>query len=241
MSDLSNNSFIPKRGPSSKKRRGAPSRQVYVFTLVSYILMFATLIATGGVYLYGSYVDKQLSDQVTTLNDEIADFSESDMQKVLEFDLRLTQASDRLDNSVSILSVFEALEVAVIDTVQILSLDIEREGDELIVMEASIETDNFDSTIFQRGVYNRSQVISNVTISDVRNINNEGAPESNEILTILPTSVVTFKATLDVPLSAVSYVPQRVRHQATVEQSDIFKLIDADLEEDSLEGNENDI
>lgn len=200
MADLSNNSFIPKRGPV-KRSRGSASRQVYVFTLISYVLMFATLLATGSVYLYSKYVDKQLENEVAALNTEINSFSEADMQQVIEFDRRLGQAYERLNNSVSIVSVFDALEAATIDTVQVKALNIVREKDEKLVIKASVETDSFDSTIFQRGVFKRNQTIDSVTILNVQDTANNESGEGTES----SKSLVTFTAQLEVPLSSVLY------------------------------------
>lgn len=210
MADLSNSSFIPKRGPANKRKRAGGSKHVYVFTLVSYILMFSTLLATGGVYLYSNYVDQQLENEVSALNTEISSFSKADMQKVMDFDLRLSQAYTRLNNSVSLVSVFESLEAATIDSVQIISLNLDRENDEKFILSAVIETDSFDSTIFQRGVYGRNQTIDSVLISGIETSNveklgvdkNEDQGESTE-------SVVSFTAELEVPLSAVPYVPTK--------------------------------
>lgn len=206
MPDLSNNnSFIPKRGPVNNKKQGVASRPVYVFTIISYILMFSTLIATGGVYFYGKVVDRQLSNEVASLNNAISSFSESDMQRVLEFDLRLSQAEDRLSHSVSVASVFDALESATIDTVQVASLDLKREKDEQFILAATIETDSFDSTIFQRGVYQRNQTISNVAITSLQNGNNSNLIDKNSTFdNSIPE--ITFIAELNVPLTAVPYV-----------------------------------
>ncbi|MCD5381001.1 MAG: hypothetical protein LR008_00310 [Candidatus Pacebacteria bacterium] len=241
MPDLSNNSFIPKRGPANKKKRRAPSRPIYVFTILSYVLMFATLIASAGVYLYGNYIDQQMNDAVTALNTEIGSFEESDMQRVLEFDLRLTQAYGRLDNSVSIVSVFDALEAATVDTVQVVSLNMKRKGDEIFVLEAAIATDNFDSTIFQRGVYQRNQTISNVVISDIQNSIVSNTINPQEDSSGVQSDVINFKATLEVPLSSVPYVVSVgqsqpiVITQPTIELPEPeSELIDGELNQDII-------
>lgn len=204
MADLSNNSFIPKRGPT-KRSRGQASRQVYMFTLVSYVLMFATLLAVGGVFLYSKYLDQQLNEEIVLLNTEIDSFSESDMQRVLEFNQRLQQASGRLDKSVSMVSVFEALEAATINTVKLKTLDLEREDDEKFILAAAVETDSFDSTIFQRGVYQRNQIIDSVSFSEVRTVTEEDGEEDGVAVSFSQPFVI-FKAEIEVPLAAVPYV-----------------------------------
>jgi len=200
MPDLSNNSFIPKRGPAIAKH-GKGSRQIYVFTVASYVTMFATLLAAGGVYLYGAYIDRQLTSEIAALNTEISSFSEADMQRVIDFNLRLQEARGRLDHSVSIASLFEALEAATIDTVQIETFNLHREGDEKLVLKSEIETDSFDSTMFQRGVYQRDQSIQSVEVTDVKKGGRDTGQEDQ-----IDQSVISFTANLEVPLSSVPYV-----------------------------------
>jgi hypothetical protein len=205
MKGSSDNSFIPKRGASKRKQTGG-SRQIYIFTYISYILMFATLLSSGGVYLYQQYINNQLDIAVEALNSEIGSFSQADMERVTQFNLRLAQAQDRLENSMSVTAVFEALQAATIDTVQINSLAMEREDDDRIVIEAMIQTDSFDSTIFQRGVFLRNGIIQDVEITDVKDSvaieTGERAQESNA------RPIVSFQASLAVPLEQIPADPQ---------------------------------
>ncbi len=197
MPDLSNSSFIPKQGPT-KKRRGQATRQVYVFTIISYVMIFSTLLAVGGVYFYSEYIERQRDNEIAALDAAINSYSESDMQKVLEFDHRLNQASSRLSNSASIVSVLESLEDAVIETVQIESLEMTRQGDELFDLSAKIKTDSFDSTMFQRGVLQRGKpTIETVVLSDLhrQTVNNEESATKE--------TTVSFLAKITVPLSVV--------------------------------------
>ena len=217
MPSSSDNSFIPKRGPVKRKQSGS-SRQVYIFTYVSYILMFSTLLATGGVFLYGQYIDRQLDEEIAALNTEIGSFSGENLAKVTEFDLRLQQADYRLQNSVSVASVFEALQSATIDTVQIEKLNLTRENDEKFVLDASILTDSFDSTIFQRGVFGRSDVISDeVVIENVNTNTQSNLDTGGSVVSSRP--VVNFSAVLEVPLDTVPYVPTEPQSNQQLELS----------------------
>ena len=220
MPDLSNNSFIPKAGPV-KKKRGAATRQVFVFTIVSYVMIFATVLAVAGVYFYGSYINQQLENEITALDTEINSFNIDDMQEVLEFDNRLQQATGRLDKSVSVVSIFEALEAATIDTVQIESLTLDRQYDEVYALEATIGTDSFDSTIFQRGVYIRNKTIDGVVIDGVKvtaqdDVEQEGYIENIEKGEDEQDALITFTAELEVPLSAI---PHQVFSDQTTHQN----------------------
>ncbi|MEK7639107.1 MAG: hypothetical protein AAB388_03035 [Patescibacteria group bacterium] len=204
MSDLSSSgSFIPKRGAVKHPRTTVKGR-VYVFSLLSYIVLFATLLATAAVFLYGQYVQKQLEAEVTAFNDTTRNFNQADLEKVKAFDLRLQQATSRVNNTVSFVSIFDALEASVVGTVRIASLSIMRNADENYVLEASIETNNFDSSLFQRGVFERNDAIDEVFVEELQ-IADPSIASSDESSSIEPG--VTFRALLEVPLGAIPYVP----------------------------------
>jgi hypothetical protein len=214
MQGSSNNSFIPKRGTSKRKQTGGV-RQIFIFTYVSYILMFAALLSSAGIFLYTQLVTGQLDTEIEALNSEISSFSQADMQRVTRFDLRLSQAKDRLDNSVSVASVFEALQAATIDTVQLETLTMLRDGDEKFIINAAVQTDSFDSTIFQRGVYLRNETIQNVEISAVQSLITTGKVASTQGSELKP--VVSFIALLEIPLSDVPANPQSYKVVETSE------------------------
>lgn len=209
----SNNSFIPKRGSAIGAKRKSVSRQVYVFTIVSYVVLFATLLATGGVFLYENYLKSERDAVISQLHSDITSFSRADMEELQQFDRYLAQAYGRLDMSVSVSSIFSAIEAATIDTVRLDTLGFDREGDAAYVLAATIKTDSFDSTIFQRKVFENNAIVSSVTVSDVKAASSksgvlddftEGGGNARR------SERLSFTAELGVPLSAVPYVPGAV-------------------------------
>ncbi len=92
-------SFIPKQGPA-KRSRQVVSRQVHIFTVLSYVLFFGALSASVGVFLYSKHTDNQLRDEVVALDTAIANFSTEKMEQVKAFNTRLIQAQDRISKSV---------------------------------------------------------------------------------------------------------------------------------------------
>lgn len=211
MSDPSGNSFIPKRGPASHSKHGASGKRVYIITIACYTILFATILASGGMFLYTSYLQKQFNTEVANLDNEIKSFSVANLQKVLEYDSRLKQAKGRFDNSVSMVALFRALESATIDTVVLENLEIKREKDDKYNLVTTIGTDSFDSTIFQRGVYQRDKNIANVTITDVKTnlgIEKGDDTENKEANTAVNSaSLVSFTATIDVPVTSIPHMP----------------------------------
>lgn len=221
MSGSLDSSFIPKRGPVTKKRRVAP-RRVYLLTLMSYVAMFTSLLAAGGAYLYSDFIQRQLDEEVKALNQEIAGFSESDMKRVIEFDSRLQQASGRLNSSPSIVSLFEVLESAVVDTAVITSLKISRKDDELLFLTAEFKTDTFDSTIFQRDTFIVDDVVDVIAVKDA----SVRANDDDDSLTGSETKsgLVTFLVEMSVPILAVPYT---ARAETPVTNVQFFKATDA--------------
>lgn len=199
MPNSPSSSFIPKQGPA-KHSRQVVSRQVHLFTVLSYILFFAALAGSVAIFLYQRYTTSQLDAEIVALSGEIGSFSDVKMEEVRSFNMRLTQAADRIGNSVSAVAVLESIEDATAQSVNIESLDMKREGDETFVVTAEISTNSFDSSLFQRGVYERSPIVESVLIEDLSL--EEDDSESN-----LPSKGVSFKAELHVPLKGVPYRP----------------------------------
>ncbi len=190
-------SFIPKQGPVKRTKQTA-SRQIHVLAVVAYVAFIASLIAAVGLFLYERYIEKQLESEVNALSQEIKGFSDADMERVREFNGRLRQTEDRLDKGISIASVLAALEQATVKSASVEQLSLKKTDDSLITLTAKLSTDNFDSTLFQRGVYERNGAIDSVVISD---LSLEGLSEEDS-----DASGITFTATLQVPTEAVPTV-----------------------------------
>ena len=187
-------SFIPKQGPVKRSKQTA-TRQIHVFAVISYVAFITSLIAVVGVFLYKGYIEKQMQTEVNKLSEEIKGFSDADMERVREFNGRIWQTKYRLDNSISLVSVFSALESATVKSATIEQLSLKKENDSSITLLARLNTDSFDSSLFQRGVYERDDIIDSVIIKDLTII---AAAEEDEA-----ASGVTFTATLTVPTEAV--------------------------------------
>jgi SHS2 domain-containing protein len=197
MPNTPNTSFIPKQGPA-KKIRQSVSRQVHVFTIISYLLFLSTLTAGAGVYFYGRHLDTQLATEANALNNAISGFSTSDMDRVESFHTRLRYAKDRIDHSVSITTIFKALEAATTKASSLNDFNLKRENDEQFTVSAKITADSFDTSLFQRSVFERNSVIRSVTTDDLT-IENIGENSTQK--------AVSFTANITVPLESVGYQP----------------------------------
>lgn len=198
-------SFIPKRGATRTKRK-APAKRIFVFSLIAYSLVFASLLASGASYLYKNYTTSLLQNEVSLLNTEISTFSVSDLSVVSEFDLTLQRASNRLDNTASIAAALEAIDLATAQPVQITSLTMERFGDDYMLLEAEITAQSFDSALFQRKLINADpQLFSQVVVDDVSIVAATTEAEDQVAVASLTNQPVSFTATMQMPIDSLPY------------------------------------
>jgi hypothetical protein len=197
-------SFIPKRG-SNRAKRKKPARRIFVFTLVAYSLIFASLLASGASYLYLNYTTSLLQEEVSTLNSEINTFSISDLSVVSEFDLTLKRANERFDNTASVATLLDAIDSATAQPVQIESLEMERIDDQYMLLTAEVITQSFDSALFQRGLLNdEARLFTDVVFEDVSIAVSE-EDEDSETTATSNEDQVTFNVTARVPIDSLSY------------------------------------
>lgn len=204
--NTSQSSFIPKRGGTRAKRK-KPTTQIFVFSLVAYSLVFASLLASGASYLYKNYTTSLLQNEVGLLNSEISTFSVGDLSVISEFDLTLQRAADRLYNTVSIVSALDAIDAATAEPVQITELTIERSNDQYILLVAEAIAQSFDSALFQRELLSTNgRLFNDVVVDDVSivTINDEESPVSNTSLVDQP---VEFAVSMRVPIESLPYRP----------------------------------
>lgn len=202
MADFSQSSFIPKQGTAKRRVVNSP-RRVYVFTVVSYVVLFATLLAAGLVFLYHTYVNHQLEKETIAFNQAIASFDDTKLQQVLAFDGRLQQAKGRLDTSVSFVSILQVLADTAVETTQIDKVSIKREDDTNYLLTASVGADSFDSTLFQRRMYDQANLVSDVQVGSVEAaVSDTEAGDESDTAKVAP---IIFEAKLTIPLSGVLY------------------------------------
>jgi hypothetical protein len=194
-------SFIPKQGPAKRSTQTA-TRQIHLFAVISYLVFASSLLAAVGVFLYERHVEKQLEAKVSELSGEINGFSDADMERVREFNNRLDQVRKQLDKSVSIVSVFDALERATVESATLEELSLKRASDDSIDLAVKVSTNNFDSSLFQRGVFERNDVISSVAIESLDLIKDSDEGSS--------LSGVAFVAKLTVPTEAIRITAEEV-------------------------------
>ncbi len=109
-------SFIPKKPVIPE--RAVSSQPTSFFFIISLFILFATLIATGGLYFYKGIVTKQLADMAESLNLAQSRFEPARIAELQVLDKRLQASNEILVKHVSITPIFEALEKITMKTVR---------------------------------------------------------------------------------------------------------------------------
>ncbi len=191
MPGSSNTSFIPKHTPNKAERKSSP-RQLFLGTLLVRILFFAVLIAAAVTFVYERRLSSQLDEEMVKFTTAASTY-DADAEKlgvVVAMDNRLRQAREVFTENVSTIAIFEALEEATAESVQLTTLSLTREKEDEILLAATVKTDTFDSTLFQRSTFTSSDVLARTEIKDVTI---EGASREGEVV---GETAITFKASM---------------------------------------------
>lgn len=185
-------SFIPKN--ANKVRKPRVSKRIYIFSYISYVFFFGTLLAVIGVYVYSIQVKNTLAEQKDVLARERAAFSESDIEQVRELEKRILLAERLLDESSAPSKIFGALESVIVDTMHLTELTYERADDNSYMLTFVGGVDSFDSAMFQRDLFATVPLLANSVVSEFsygesESEDGESSAQSGEALT------VTFEST----------------------------------------------
>jgi len=111
---------------------------------------------------------------------------------------------ERLRHTASVSSLFEAIELATVQTAQIESLTLDRVSDTEFEIESEMKTESFDSIIFQRGVYERDNKLEVTSIEELA-LNNPKENESSALQEENEDSV-NFKAKLTISTDEIPHL-----------------------------------
>lgn len=200
--ESSGSSFIPKR-PTQVRASSKGLRKVYVLSYVSYLLFIAAIIAVGGVSIYKFTLNNNLNGLRAQLVEESEAFNQSELERIKKFVARIDVATSLINQHVSVLTIFDALEKTVAEPVALTSFSYDREEDmdsPVVTLEAS--TEKFDSVIFQQQIMRGNSVMRNIAVEKValsiEPIDDE-RPEAGL------QQIVTLELVTDIPAEVINY------------------------------------
>ena len=200
MENRQGTSFIPK-SPVRGAVKPAGARKVYIFTFVSFVFFFGTLLATAGTFFYNISIDSQLSSQKARLSEERSSFNQSDLERIHELETRMKTAFNILDGKVSLHSLLIALEDTTLRPVQIVGLEYKKDVNKSLNLALSIRTTNLNAALFQREIFSGNTVLKGSSVSEI--IFTDGAAEGDS--EVLAESEVTFTVSKELTKADIPY------------------------------------
>ena len=214
-------SFIPKQSNQKVTNRRTKKR-IYLLGYISYVLFFGTLLAVAGMFAYELQLNSSLDRQKGLLAEERSSFSQSDIERVREFEQRLLAADLILNQHVAVSRVFDALELVTISPVSFSAFTIDLVdadgGLPLYELALSGMTESFNDLLFQRSVLNSDPTLETALIKGVT----YGAAVAEADTTAEASSdsiIFSVEATLPVDLIAYRAPQQPVGQTVQVEDT----------------------
>lgn len=221
-------SFIPQRPIGGDKSAPRGARKIYVLAYLSYVLFFGSIIAAAGVFFIQFSLDRQLEARQATLAAAKTQFNQADIESIRDLEKRMNIAKERLNNHVSVLSIFEALEASAIPSIFFNSFTYQRQGDDFPLVTFSGDSSQFGNVLFQREAFDSNQVLAGATFKEVtmQTLVSEDNPiDRNELVKFtlekeVDTTLIGYTPRQDVPAPQQDASGEELQENAAVEVSD---------------------
>src|SRR3989338_2128197 len=168
-------SFIPKK-PMIEERT-ITSRPISFLTVVSVVIFFTVIIATGALYFYDKVLAKNITKMENDLNLAKNRFEPSKIIQLQVLDKRLRASSEILSKHIAISPIFEALQSITLKTVSYtkFSYDFDDSKNAKIKVKMNgiaigYRSVAFQSDLFAKNKYLIDPVFSNLLLDDKGNV-----------------------------------------------------------------------
>lgn len=158
--------------------------------LISVLIFVASLLAAGGAFAYGAYLDKAIASKKESLKTAEGAFDIRSIQDLERLDVRLDEAEHLIQNHIAPSGLFTFLSSATLERVQFTSLSLEISSDGAGHITMAGVADSFSSLALQSDQFSVAKVLRNVIFSGI-------ATDS--------TGRVIFSVSADVDHSLLSY------------------------------------
>ncbi len=165
-------SFIPKK-PMTEER-GASSRPIGIFMIVSVIILFTVIIASGGLYFYKTSVAKSIVQMENDLNLAKNRFEPAKITQLQDLDKRLRASSEILSKHIAITPIFKVLGDITMKTVRYTEFTYESGNDQNadILVSMKGEAVGYRSIALQADLFTKEKRIVNPVFSNLTLDNN---------------------------------------------------------------------
>ncbi|HEY4513222.1 MAG TPA: hypothetical protein VJH06_01780 [Candidatus Paceibacterota bacterium] len=168
-------SFIPKK--PMVPERAQSSRPIGLLFVLSLLILFAVIVATGSLYFYKSALQKNISGMEETLNLAKYRFEPARIAELQVLDKRLRASNEILSKHMAITPVFEALEKITLKTVRYtkFSYDLASDNGSTVDIKMSGQAIGYRSVALQADLFTKNKnlidpVFSNLTLDNSGNV-----------------------------------------------------------------------
>jgi len=169
-------SFIPKK-PIIEERTNS-SQPIGIFFVASLFILFIVLLGTGGVYFYKQTITKSLVTLQSSLTLDQNNFEPSELTQLQTLDKRLKAATEILNNHISIIPVFNALQQVTMQTIRFTKFSYDVDSDTSpndVDIKLSGMAIGYRSVALQSDLLNQNKnfinpVFSNLTLDNSGNV-----------------------------------------------------------------------
>ena len=168
-------SFIPKK-PMIEEHFSAP-RSIGLFTIISILIFFTVLLASGGLYFYKGLMKRNISTMENSLNSAKERFEPAKIVQLQVLDKRLNASNEILSKHIAISPIFKILQSITMKTVQYTNfsytLGAEQDFKILVKMKGlavGYRVVALQSDLFTENEYLIDPVFSNLELDDKGNV-----------------------------------------------------------------------
>lgn len=159
-------SFIPKAPASKNVPRPRGIKRIYIFTYISLVLFFGTLIASAATFFFDVTVNSQLALQKEQLANERNAFNTNDLVRLRDLERRIESAKRILNSHVSVSKLFTALEASTVSGVQLTGVRYERSSFGGINFGVGAQTASLNTARFQREAFATNEILRSAGVVD---------------------------------------------------------------------------
>lgn len=187
-------SFIPQK--PIVKERASSSQPVSIFLVISLFVLFAVLLATGGLYFYKGVMKSNIAEMEKTLNLAKNRFEPAKIAELQVLDKRLRASSEILSKHIVTTPIFSALEKLTMKTVRYtdFSYELGIEKDAPVKVKMSGQAIGYRSIALQSDLFAKNKNFIDPVFSNLTLDNNGSVLFDLEFL--VDPSFVNYKQTL---------------------------------------------
>ena len=162
-------SFIPKKQVAISSKGISSTAPVFSFTtLLSAVIIIATVLFASGLFLFRLTLEKSIEGQYDTLEKVKESFEPTFISQATRLNKRITSSGKILDTHLAPSAIFELLEEFTLQTISFKTFEFSDNVDGKIIVKGGGEGDSFASVVLQSDEFGKSGYMRDVLFSDLQ-------------------------------------------------------------------------